>query len=136
VARILCVDFDGVIHSYDSGWKGRSEIPDPPVPGAFEWLERLIEYNESGRSFAGGVPSPEPAFKIYIYSSRSAHRDGRHAMRQWFLAHGFDEDLLNKIVFAKEKPPAFLTIDDRAFCFKGTFPDSDWLLNFKPWNKS
>lgn len=29
-------DFDGVIHSYTSGWKGATEIPDPPVPGVRE----------------------------------------------------------------------------------------------------
>ena len=37
---ILCVDFDGVIHSYTSGWEGIDMIPDPPVEGAIKWLWR------------------------------------------------------------------------------------------------
>ena len=44
----LCVDFDGVIHSYISGWKGADVIPDPPVPGAIEALYRIY------RSLRGG----------------------------------------------------------------------------------
>ena len=31
--QTVVFDFDGVIHSYKSGWRGASIIPDPPVPG-------------------------------------------------------------------------------------------------------
>lgn len=66
---ILSIDFDGVIHSYTSRWKGVDVIPDMPVPGAFEALT--------------------------------------------------------------EKPPAWVTIDDRCVWFKGTFPKIDYLKKFQ-----
>ena len=36
--KTILLDFDGVIHSYTSGWKGAGVIPDPPVPGAIDFL--------------------------------------------------------------------------------------------------
>jgi len=52
---ILCLDFDGVIHSYSSGWKGADVIPDPPVPGAFDFIRRAKSI--SGRHLF----EPQPA---------------------------------------------------------------------------
>lgn len=37
-------DFDGVIHSYKSGWKGAGVIPDPVVPGIREAIGQLQEH--------------------------------------------------------------------------------------------
>jgi hypothetical protein len=110
---ILCLDFDGVIHSYTSGWKGATEIPDDQVPGAIEFIRQA------------SVP-----FEVMIYSSRSHHTGGIDAMRLWFAKHGLGMPLS---AFPHSKPPAFLTLDDRALTFLGEFPTIDALLKFKPW---
>jgi hypothetical protein len=125
---ILCLDFDGVIHSYTSGWKGADVIPDPPVPGALAFIAHAMEY-----------------FRVAIFSSRSNQPGGLAAMRQWLgywsvdPEHGMDGDFdhgaWGEIDWPTEKPPAFLTIDDRAITFDGTWPDVKALLAFKPWNK-
>jgi hypothetical protein len=127
---ILCVDFDGVIHSYTSGWVDVATISDPPVPGALRWLA------EAARVFA-----------VKIYSSRSQSQAGRSAMRQWLEQWALDPVLgvppdhenasLAVIEFAHEKPAAFLTIDDRAIQFTGDWSllDPEKLRLFKPWNQ-
>ena len=124
---ILCVDFDGVIHSYSSGWKGAHVIPDPPVDGAIAFLLGALEH-----------------FDVCIYSSRSSQAGGVAAMSRWLRQHGgncWHESPagpgLEDVRFPDDKPAAFLTIDDRAICFDGNWSalvPAD-LLNFKPWNK-
>lgn len=143
---ILCLDFDGVIHSYSSGWKGAAEIPDPPVPGA---MEAILGYLAEG-------------FEVAIFSSRSKSFWGRIEMRAWLRRHlrehfwkidlehpeapwtGLDTDELHdssargvvkKIKWPWFKPPALITIDDRAICFDGTFPSAESIRAFKPWNR-
>ena len=126
---ILCVDFDGVIHSYERGWQDGS-IYGVVVPGFFEWLEQARYF-----------------FKVVIYSSRSKTDQGIIAMSEWlhrernkWIANGGRRNPIDRleIEFAHEKPAAFLTIDDRAICFKGEWDASelsmDALLGFKPWN--
>ena len=114
----LCLDFDGVIHSYTSGWKGVDVITDPPVPGAQAAIERYL---------AAG-------FTVVIYSSRSKDPKGILAMREW-MEHYFTPEVTERLTFAHEKPAAFLTIDDRAICFKGQWPSVDEIKLFKPWYK-
>lgn len=118
---ILCLDFDGVCHSYTSGWKGADVIPDLPVPGMWDFLETAVL-----------------KFDVHIYSSRSHQPGGIEAMRNWFLFHAYTWcriDIATKhLKFPTEKPPALITLDDRAITFDGTWPHPDELLAFKPWN--
>jgi acyl-CoA-binding protein len=124
---ILVLDFDGVIHSYASPWRGAAVIPDPPVPGALEALELYAEH-----------------FQVAIFSSRTHQPGGRQAMQQWLyealIEAGRTKDqaaqlVYHAIVWPTEKPPALVTIDDRAVTFTGSFPAPAQLLAFKPWNK-
>ncbi len=128
---IICVDFDGVIHSYTSGWQGIDVISDPPVPGAIEWLMDHLPMPESISHFA-----EEPKAIAVIYSSRSKERKGIKAMKEWLVGHGLPRQYLEVLEFPSQKPAAYLTIDDRAICFNGTFPTTEEMLNFKPWNKA
>ena len=123
---ILCIDFDGVIHSYENGWQN-GVIYGTVTPGFFEWAEEAAKL-----------------FKLVIYSSRSKTDEGVIEMGLWLhdqraawrKAGGKSGDDPLTFEYANEKPPAFLTIDDRAIQFRG-----DWsellpaqLRAFKPWN--
>ena len=118
---ILCLDFDGVIHSYISGWQGVDVANDPPVPGVFDWLERAVQH-----------------FTVYVYSSRSSSPMGRHAMIKYIEPY-VNTDIMNQLAFTDEKPRAFLTIDDRCIQFNGNWwdptLDPEILLRYQPWNK-
>jgi hypothetical protein len=130
---ILCLDFDGVIHSYTSGWQGADVVSDPPVDGAIEFLRTALG-----------------AFRVAIYSSRSGQQGGIEAMKAWLKSHAtayYDDFysaplaneraalMVERIEWPTTKPPAMLTIDDRAITFTGQWPDMEDLLTFQPWNK-
>ena len=132
---ILAVDFDGVLHGYQSGWKGPRCIPDPPVPGAIDWLRSLLTDADCRCALAPRFLS----FDVQIYSSRSRYWGGRRAMKKWigerFEEAGHYAQLVELLKFPLMKPPAFLHIDDRAMTFKGVFPTEEVMLKFTPWNK-
>lgn len=114
----ICMDFDGVIHSYTSGWKGGAVIPDPPIMGAFAFLQMMID---------------DPRFEVCIYSSRSKLPGGIDAMKAWFLNHNFLHSALAQMRFPTQKPAAWLAIDDRGMRFQGWFPTLQELEDFRPW---
>lgn len=115
---VLVLDFDGVLHEYRSKWVSAEIIPDGMVAGAGEFLAEAVTM-----------------FRVMIISSRSSQSGGIAAMRAWLLAQGVSEEIVAKIDFPLVKPPAHVTIDDRAITFMGTFPAPKDLLKFKPWNK-
>ncbi len=124
---ILCLDFDGVIHSYSSGWKGADVIPDPPVAGAMQFIWDATEH-----------------FRVAVFSSRSNQPGGLVAMQTWLRSnfksfwgtHATQaDDKWSEIEWPLEKPSAMITIDDRALTFNGTWPRIEDLKAFQPWNK-
>ena len=115
--KTVVFDFDGVVHSYTSGWKGTNVIPDPPVDGIEKALKDIHD--------AG--------YEVVIVSTRCSSILGRMAIENWLDMYGLTT-FVDKV--CKEKPPAICYIDDRAICFDG---NSSSLLqkieNFKPWYK-
>lgn len=122
---ILCVDFDGVLHSYTSGWQGASVCPDPIVPGAASFLAEAVTQ-----------------FRVAIYSSRSGQLLGIEAMQLWLRSQLYKtmdrrdaDELFAKLEWPTEKPSALVTLDDRAVTFTGFFPDVSELRAFKTWQQ-
>lgn len=119
---IICLDFDGVVHSYVSGWQGACTINDPPMPGALDYITDLLL----------------EGYDVVIHSSRSRHLFGIWAMRNWLRKHAGNQwdcmgPSLCDVRFTRLKPPAILTIDDRAMRFQGAWPSMKSLKTFKPY---
>lgn len=127
----IAVDFDGVIHSYTSPWVAAHVIPDPPVPGAIDWLNAM-----------------DARFKIVIFTTRGKTSEGRIAVRSWLADHGFvaahrvvdvtPQISHYEIEITALKPPALIYLDDRAVRFDGEhFPTADQIhREYVPWNKA
>lgn len=113
--KTVVFDFDGVIHSYTSGWQGVGIASDPPVPGIGEAIKDIRK---------GG-------YEVVVVSTRCADPLGRATVESYLAGHGiFVDDV------TAHKPPAIVYIDDRAICFDGK-PETllEKIKNFKPWNK-
>ena len=117
--RNIFVDFDGVINSYKTHFTTPTDLPDPPVPGAIEWLENLTEN-----------------FHVTIYTTRMIQGVAQAAIVDWMLRNGLPMRVLDKMSFSCIKGGADVYIDDRAYRFTGVFPSVEQLRNMKPWHES
>jgi hypothetical protein len=99
--RTVCLDFDGVLHSYRSGWCGAEVIPDPPIHGTRESVALLRQQ-----------------YRVVVYSARCHTEDGRRAVQSWLEKHQIVVDEV-----CEHKPPALVYVDDRAVRFRGNWED-------------
>jgi putative DNA primase/helicase len=97
--QTVCLDFDGVLHSYQSGWCGAEIIPDPPLHGTREAVALLRK-----------------RYRVVIHSARCATDAGCEAVSAWLQKHNIKVDEVCRF-----KPPAAIYVDDRAVPFRG-----DW----------
>ncbi len=106
-------DFDGVIHSYKSGWKGAVVIPDPVVPGIVEAIDHLRAHG----------------YRVVVVSTRCATSEGMEAVKDYLTENRIAvDDVL------AEKPPAICYVDDRAVCFRGNAGKLvDQIKKFRSW---
>ncbi len=97
--QTVCLDFDCVIHSYVSGWRGIEVITDPPIHGTDEAIRRLRRQ-----------------YRVVIHSARCATQEGRDAIEAWLKRHGIEVDEI-----CEHKPAATVYVDDRAIRFTGNW---------------
>ncbi|MDR2534983.1 MAG: hypothetical protein LBD29_03005, partial [Treponema sp.] len=117
--KVVAVDFDGVINSYVSGWKGPSET-DAPVLSAAESLKTLFN---SG-------------YKVIIFSTRANTREGIETIREYLRKHTENNELADTIEITGQKPIADMYIDDRAIPFNGDWEETlKQIEQFKPWTE-
>lgn len=109
----LLLDFDGTLHSYMKGYIEGSHGIDDPLPGALEFVKKAQEH-----------------FNVVIFSTRARTPQGYGSIERWLCNNDFPELMITNI-----KIPASIIIDDRAIQFRGTYPQIDELINFKPWNR-
>lgn len=99
--QTICLDFDGVIHSYVSGWRGIEVISDPPIHGTDEAIRKLRRQ-----------------YRVVVHSARCATEEGRDAICAWLKKHQIEVDEV-----CEHKPPATIYVDDRAVRFKGNWDE-------------
>lgn len=154
---LLCLDFDGVVHGYGSGWKGPGVIPDQPVPGVGWYLLNTLRYcriaifSSRSRSLRGRL-----AMKSYVRDilRSAAFEHSELATATWSVLGGLPTDWEPWTIYDKRdqadeiysyiewpwfKPAAVVTIDDRALTFNGNWLDPAYspaeIMAFRPWNK-
>ena len=102
-SKNIAIDFDGVIHTFDQGYKDGTCYGDP-IPESLEAIKKLSE-----------------KYKIIIFTAKAKPdrplvngKSGTELVSEWLEKHG----VLQYIhTITSEKPRAVLYIDDNAYRF-------------------
>lgn len=125
----ICLDFDGVIHSYNSGWQGTDVIPDKIVPGSLKFIKELKEH-----------------FQVLIFSHRSTQPGGIDAIKRWMENAAWEKfgdglyvgEFSYQLEYPSERPDVFtisknfLAHTSKCFPFTGKYPNVKILLEIVP----
>ncbi len=110
--KTIVFDFDGVIHSYTSGWHGVDVIPDEPCEEVVAAIRKLRK--------AG--------YEVVVVSTRCADPRGMKAVQEYLKRHGIKVDNV-----CATKPPALVYVDDRAVCYRPGIDLVKRIVEFRPW---
>ncbi len=131
----IALDFDGVLHSYSSGWTG--QIPfDLPVEGAVVFCEQLLMEGFEVSIYTTRVHPELCAGKIqrfihysektptgWVPRSEQGTTLAEEAIRDWLRHWDFPTKMFTCEITHK-KLHTDLLIDDRAFRFTGDFTET------------
>ena len=127
VKYTVCVDFDGVLHTYDGRYEGDHIAEGLPIEGAIGWLFEAVQH-----------------FEVVILTTRGGSWRGRRAIRRWLRKHSGDIFYdgpgyrgIKDVKITNRKPPALMYIDDRAVRFTGEYwPNPREVHRARPWWKT
>ena len=95
----VCIDFDGVIHSYDKGY-GDGSLYGNPIEGAIDNIVKLHDAKHD----------------IYILTARK--KEQHTEVETWIRKHLPDSHKNISITVSNTKPPAGAYVDDKAIAFR------------------
>lgn len=95
--KLVCLDFDGVLYP-NLKYYGTSVLKGAPIQGALAFVLEL-----------------KKSYDVVVHSARCEERAGQAAVQEFLNEFGFGVEVV------KDKPHAFVYVDDRAIQFKGDF---------------
>lgn len=95
----VCIDFDGVIHSYDKGY-GDGSLYGDPIEGA---IDNIVKLHDAGHN-------------IYILTARKKKQ--HKEVEAWIRKHLPGSHKNISIIVSNTKPPAGAYVDDKAIAFR------------------
>ena len=149
--KSICIDFDGVLHSFATGWKGPSRIEDSPVHGAMQFLAMLVQQGYQPVIFSvqrSSTFSGRNAMKAWVFDTmydecyKIPAGTPMHDWR-WRIVNGFTSQdpfdvqvfnavkrFIKKLQFPKHLPACYAAVSTRAIHFDGEFPTVEQLKTF------